>query len=146
MTNDQMPLAWIEFLSRFEWGHVVTLTSRFPYGPAEFKAEFEHRFIRRLAQMAQQRIGWFCVREPSASGLLHLHALLVGTQDLSTRHIERSWTAGFTRVTVVPNSAAGVESRRAMIRYVTKRFALTPDNFDLSREWRARGRYCGLVK
>jgi hypothetical protein len=132
MSNKQLRPAWNDFLGQVEWDHIATLTTRFEYQCAALDAEFQQRFIRRLAQLAQHRINWFSVLEEHVSGYPHMHVLLVGTSDLTIKQLQGAWTAGFTRIKVLPRAAAVRARYRAAIHYVTKRLVTNSDNFDIS--------------
>jgi hypothetical protein len=94
---------YASFIGPRDWKHMVTLTTGVPYSPEALRAEFESRFIRRLAARAQRRILWFWAMEPTHVHQLHLHGLLAGTGDLGIRRIETAWQAGFSRAKVVRN-------------------------------------------
>ena len=62
----------------------VTLTTRYALGRRQFSEAIEQRYVRRLARMAQHRIAWFAVFEPTMAGQWHSHLLLGGTQGTPT--------------------------------------------------------------
>jgi hypothetical protein len=95
--------AFANLLGPRDWKHLVTLTTRVPYSPDALRAEFEARFIRRLAARAQRRITWFWAMEPTHAAQMHLHALLGGTGDLSRHRIEAAWKAGFSKAKTLRN-------------------------------------------
>jgi hypothetical protein len=78
--------------------------------------------------MTQRRTAWFAAAEATYVGRPHLHVLLGGTAALSTKQIERAWSAGYSRMTVL-------RSPRDAVRYVVKRLGRYPDDYDLSRRW-----------
>ena len=125
--------AWADHLTRYEWSHFVTLTTRLAMTPEQLRREFVSSFVRRLARMAQGPVPWFYVVERSA-GMPHLHALLAGADDLSLEDVRRAWKHGFT-------DAERYDSKRGAAYYLTKEMArpgstdASPraDDYDVSR-------------
>ena len=131
--------AWADHLTRYEWSHFVTLTSRLSMTPDHLRREFVSGYVRRLARMAQGPVPWFYVVERSA-GMPHLHALLARTDDLSLEEIRRAWKLGFT-------DAERYDARRGAAYYLTKEMVdaetgASPgaDDYDLSRRLPPRAR------
>ena len=114
------------FLGRYAWAHYVTLTTRFPVSPAALRAEFD-RFVRRLERVAQGPVSWSYTTEGgSFAERVHAHALLGGTERVTTAAIERLWPSGNTRVQVYDPAGGAAE-------YVSKDVGREPDYHDISR-------------
>lgn len=100
--------AWGEWLGEaYLWHHFATFT--FVWGPGPERAVQElRRWIRKVERLAQGPVGCFYVAERGeATGQLHLHVLLVGTQRLSSHMLERSWRHGRSEVSVYDSHLAG---------------------------------------
>lgn len=125
--------AWAYYLTRYEWSHFVTLTTRLATTPEQLRREFVSGYVRRLARIAQGPVPWFYVVERSA-GMPHLHALLAGAGDLPLEEVRRAWKHGFT-------DAERYDSRRGAAFYLTKEMTgrgsidASPraDDYDVSR-------------
>jgi hypothetical protein len=79
------------------WTHYVTLT--FQYQPSKEEAVREYRgFVRRLEQRVQRRIYHYPILERGASGFLHIHCLIAGTESLPISAIQSAWRCGLTSV------------------------------------------------
>lgn len=125
--------AWADHLTRYQWSHFVTLTTRLTMTPDQLRREFVSGYVRRLARVAQGPVPWFYVVERGA-GMPHLHALLGGTEDLSLEEVRRAWRLGFT-------DAERYDAGRGAAYYLTKELvdqglpgeALRADDYDVSR-------------
>lgn len=120
--------AMAEHLSRYEWDHFVTLTTRNALAADGLMRAMKNRFLRCLARKAQKSLTWFYVVEGGEplGGHHHLHALVQGTGGLTTRAIERSWPLGFTRV-------VRYSQRRGAAWYVAMHLRNPAADWDLSR-------------
>lgn len=118
--------AWGEWLGPIPWSHFATLT--FAREPTiEGALRQYRRWIRRLEQRAQRKVYSFRVAERSGGGILHYHALILGTDALSAPAIQLAWSAG--RAQVSPYDAS-----RGAAYYVSKDVATSPDyDVDLPR-------------
>jgi hypothetical protein len=117
--------AWGDHLGRYEWDHVVTLTTPFPRSAAWLKDEFSRRYVRRLEKAAQGAVPWFWVAEEHGSRHLHVHALLWGTALLTTEYLRDGWSHGFTDVQRYDRS-------RGAARYLAKTIGGAHDSYDHS--------------
>ena len=131
--EQQLEQAWQEFLGGYVWHHAITLTTRWAYSPQAIGAQMEKRLVRTLALVAQRRVAWFYARDDRVGGHPHIHALLGGTNGLTTVQCQRAWKAGFSRAKVL--NAEILADSNAAVRYVVKNLGRCPDNFDLSRRW-----------
>ena len=119
---------WQAHLEASEWSHLVTLTTRFAYSADSLLRLFRERFVRRLTRMAQRSVIHFVVAGRTHDGREHLHALLMGTEGLSIRQLERAWPEGFTRIERFDPVKRGAA-------YVVKGLGDECDNYDVSRRW-----------
>ena len=129
VSERELVAAWSGWLGDSAWSHVGHLTTRASFSRRALEAEMQDRFIRRLAWFAGHRLAWFAAVEETHAGRLHLHVLLGGTAQLSTRRIAAAWKAGNTRITKLRNDPS------AAIEYVVKELGRFPDNYNLSRRW-----------
>jgi hypothetical protein len=118
--------AWGGFLSEYVWDHFATFTFATPTSGDAARLEFAHRYVRRLARVAQAGIAWALVVEGEESDHVHLHALLAGTRHLPTRELERAWKLGHTRVAIY-------DPQRGAATYLAKTLGQRGDNCELSR-------------
>ena len=109
------PVVWGEWLSEFSWDHFVTLTFRYPVSDEAATREVR-RWIRRLEQRAQGRIGRFLVFETDAGGDIHVHAHLEGTSKLAEGHVRSTWRSGISE-------ACPYDPNRGASHYVSKRMS-----------------------
>jgi hypothetical protein len=90
--------AWGRFLRGFHWDHFATLTYRAPVAVGRAERDVWMGWIRRLERIAQRRVSYFYVVEPTVSGWPHVHALVAGTADLRIDQLEGTWRAGYRRI------------------------------------------------
>ena len=86
-------LALAQWMRR-EWHHFVTLTTARSYSRQSLDKAFQSGFVRRVARVAQRKIGWWYVIEDSADFRPHVHALLWGTRALTAHQLRRAWPPG----------------------------------------------------
>lgn len=85
--------AWGAYLQGFVWHHMATLT--FGIAPSCDTADRAlQSWVRRLARNAQRQVACFYSIERSGSGFLHVHALTVGTSDLSIEQLKAGMAFG----------------------------------------------------
>lgn len=115
------------------WSHFATLTARSPMSDAALVRSFENKFIRQLNRLSGRQVDYFFAIERSADPSFggHIHALLHGTKELTTRAIRDQWMLGNTSVSVY-------DRERDAALYVSKGILLDPDNYDVSRRWPPR--------
>lgn len=90
--------AWGDFLSQFEWDYFATLTHRFDVSAIALKSTVENRFLRHLAQAAQQPVAWFYAIEHGQRVKPHAHALIGTERALPRGTIVRAWTFGIADI------------------------------------------------
>lgn len=115
--------AW---LSRCLWRHYATLTDDCGNSPASLLRQ-GLRFVRRLESRARGRVDYFLIVEGAGRDFPHLHALLLGTDSLTVREIERQWRLGVT-------SVRRFDPTRGAASYVAKELAhadFDPDLYDI---------------
>jgi len=128
-----MRAEWASFLRSVRWSHFVTLTVSEPVSVDRLRREFVAGFVRRLAQVAQRRLGWFYVIEPGADAQRHhVHALLAHTEPLRIPQLQRAWKLGITDI-------SAYDPQRGAAGYVSKYLAGNPDHYDVSRHPLPRG-------
>lgn len=121
----QIPGAWGDWLAgEFAWHHFVTLTFAFQPSPERAVRQFS-RWIRRLEQRAQRRVGWVRALERSPAGLLHLHVLTTNTADLAPAALEHAWPCG--RV-----DASIYDRTKGAAHYITKDFGARIVDYDVA--------------
>jgi hypothetical protein len=116
-----------EWLSRCVWRHYATLTDSYGNSPAGLLRQGQ-RFVRRLTSKAGCRVDYFLITEGASSGFPHLHALLLGTDSLTVREIQREWRLGLTCV-------RRYDPTRGAASYVAKELAhadFDPDLWEFS--------------
>lgn len=114
------------WLSRCDWRHYATLTDDYGNTPQSLLRQ-GRRFVRRLESRALQRVDYFLIVEGARRDFPHLHALLLGTDFLTVREIERAWRLGFT-------SVRRYDATRGAADYVVKELArvdFDPDLWDI---------------
>jgi len=114
------------WLSRCVWRHYATLTDDYGNSPASLLRQ-GRKFIRRLESMARRRVDYFLIVEGARCGFPHLHALLLGTDFLTVKEMERAWRLGFT-------SIRRYDPTRGAADYVAKELAhvdFDPDLWDI---------------
>ena len=79
-----------EFLRRFEWSHIATLTFERPKHPEQVMKDFRV-FVNDLEQRSQARVDWVAVIEDTRRGEAHIHALLNLRNDLACVEIGSAW-------------------------------------------------------
>jgi hypothetical protein len=104
--------SWGDWLDPRPWTHFGTFTFAYDASPAHVERQSK-RWLRRIEQRAQNKVGWFYVIERGAAGHLHLHALTSGTAHLDSSSIAAAWPAGRADVAVY-------EPTRGAAHYVTK--------------------------
>ena len=87
--------AWADYLRRFVWDYVVTLTFDRRCGRAGALAH-TRRWIQRTPK--QRRGHAFLVIERGAHGLWHSHLLIGGVGELTRPRLKREWGRGFVHV------------------------------------------------
>lgn len=119
--------AWAEYLDRHQWDHFITLTTASQYTAATLERRITRGYLRRLERVAQRRIDWFLVLEATHHAPhLHAHALVSGTKALSVATLQRHWSVGHSRVTIVrPGPELG--------SYLAKTLHTNPDSWSSSR-------------
>lgn len=91
--------AFGDFLDRYEWHHWATLTpSSVDCSPLTLTREFCNGFVRRVAWAARGPLGWFYSLERGGAGVYHLHAIISGTEHVSTRVVQSAWKIGHSRI------------------------------------------------
>lgn len=120
----RIPSVWGEWLARFTWHHVSVLTFAYQPSPEAAVRQFK-RWIRRLEQRAQCRVGWVFALERSPAGLLHLHVLTVDTAHLSGAALEDAWPCGRA-------DAAIYDATKGGAHYLTKDFGTRIVDYDLA--------------
>lgn len=115
--------AWVDHLRRLEWSHAFDLTTRYPSSPETLDREFA-RALRLLARAAQRPLRAFVAFERTTEGHWHAHALLGGTEGLSTSRMQATWRSGHSR-------ARTLKRPEAAIRYATKWAPRNADNYRL---------------
>lgn len=104
--------AWNQWIGRHPYHHRVTLTTMHPMGEQRLQTEFE-AFIRRVNSANRLGVWWVVVHEIGEVGRRHLHALIGGTDQLSSKIIQRQWPLGLTDVKRIDNPEAAID-------YITK--------------------------
>ena len=121
--------AWGEWLESLPWNHFATLTFKYDTSSDAAVREF-NRWVRRLEQRAQGRLGYFRVIEAGSGRLLYLHVLIGGTQGLGVSSVKASWQNGMSEVVVYkPHGGA--------TRYVCKGLETGEYDLRLPRTWTA---------
>jgi hypothetical protein len=115
--------AWGCWLGSKQWTHFGTLTLTHEGTAEALKRQFK-RWIRRLEQRSQGRVGWFVAIERSPGGLLHAHALVHGAA-LSVTDLRKAWPAG--RIDL-----REYDARLGAVYYVTKEMAGPIVDYDIS--------------
>lgn len=117
-----------DYLSGREWSHFVTLTTSRARSDESIVRAFTNRFIRALARHAQSPVAWFYAIERGRAFETnpHLHALLAGTEALTSSTISVAWPLGFTNVKLY-------DLARGAASYVTKSVLADMDSYDFSR-------------
>ena len=113
------------WLSSYVWRHYATLTDDWGNSPASLLREGQ-RFIRRLDSKARRRVDYFIIVEGANRGFPHLHALVLGTDSLTAREIQRQWRLGWSCV-------RRFDPARGAADYVAKELAYVdfdPDLYD----------------
>lgn len=115
--------AWGAHLHRFAWTHWLTLTPVLPECTGEpLWREFRLGFVRRLAWEARRPVQWVAAMERGQGGVLHIHALVGGTGELSLASVAGAWRQGV-------KSVDRFDANRRAAWYLSKTLHL-PD-----REW-----------
>ena len=126
--------AWLEFLQRFEWSHVGTLTTdRVELGRDEFAERFRNRYTRILARRAQRSLHWLAVVEGDrhADRRTHLHFAIGGTARITIRHMEAAWSLGHTKILRFDDALGGLS-------YLSKSLPDDTDGIIISRRLQPR--------
>jgi hypothetical protein len=125
--------SWSEFLWIHQWAHFATLTFRWACGMDAAHHAFLNRWVRSLTRAAQREVPYFFAIEVGRrGGRTHIHALVGGTERLSTRRISAAWTLGYSRVLVYDPTKGGA-------RYLTKEILADPECYAVSSSrWAAR--------
>jgi hypothetical protein len=121
--------AWTEFLHRYAWDHVGTLTTdRIELSRDAFARRFLNQYTRVLARRAQRALHWCAVVEgdPREDRRTHLHFVIGGTADLTIRHMEEAWSIGRSKILLFDDSRGG-------LAYLTKSLPVDGDSLILSR-------------
>jgi len=111
------------WLKSYAWRHYATLTDDCGNSAASLRRQGT-RFVRRLATKARRRVDYFLIVEGASRGFPHLHALLLGTDSLTQREIERQWRPGWSCV-------RRFDPARGAADYVTKELAYVDFDTDL---------------
>ena len=122
-------LGWTEFLQRYEWDHIGTLTTdRVELSRDAFARRFVNQYTRVLARRAQRALHWCAVVEgdPIEDRRTHLHFVIGGTADLTIRHMEAAWSLGQTKILLFDDTREGIS-------YLTKSLPLDSDGLIISR-------------
>ena len=120
-------------LMEADWSHFATLTTAEPMSEQRLVRQFNNRFVRQLARLAQGGIQYFyAIEHDRATGQFpHLHALLHGTASLTTSEVRAQWPFGQTDATPYDRALAAAA-------YVSKGILIDPDNYDVSPSWPPR--------
>ncbi len=121
--------AWKDFLQRYAWDHVGTLTTdRIELSRDAFTKRFVNQYIRVLARRAQRALHWCAVVEgdPIEDRRSHLHFVIGGTADLTVRHLEAAWSIGQSKILLFDDTRGG-------IAYLTKSLPVDSDALIISR-------------
>ena len=133
---------WGDWLSEFVWHHFVTLTFRpdKPEKPGQrVKRErsidaierlFKFGFVRRASWFTHRPLAWYAVIERGKGGLLHVHALMWGTDALTMDQFGSAWKAGLCDI-------ARYDWRLGAAHYVAKDIAAGAEWF-MSKRWPPR--------
>lgn len=120
---------WLQFLQRYEWSHLGTLTTdHVELSRDGFERQFLHRFTRILARRAQRPLHWFAVIEgdPHADRRTHLHFVIGGTSQVSIKQMEAAWSLGQSKILRFDETRGG-------LRYLTKTIREGTDAVLISR-------------
>lgn len=121
--------AWTEFLQRYEWNHVGTLTTeQIELSCDAFTRQFLNRYTRVLARRAQHALHWCAVVEGDLieDRRTHLHFVIGGTADLTIRQMEAAWPMGRSKILLFDDTLGG-------LAYLTKSLPLDSDGLIISR-------------
>jgi hypothetical protein len=121
--------AWTDFLQRYAWDHVGTLTTdRFELSRDAFARRFLNQYTRVLARRAQRALHWCAVVEgdPIEDCRTHLHFVIGGTADLTIRHMEAAWSLGQSKILLFDDTRGG-------LAYLTKSLPADSDGLIISR-------------
>jgi len=124
--------AWTEFLERYEWNHVGTLTTdRIELSQRAFQRRFLDQYTRVLARRAQRALHWCAVVEgdPIKDRRTHLHFVIGGTAGLTIRHMEAAWSLGQSKILLFDDTRGG-------LAYLTKSLPVDSDGLIISRRLR----------
>src|SRR5437870_5187396 len=111
--NSTLLIAITSFFGNRVWDHFGTFTTVKPSSILVLRRAFD-RFARVLALICQRRICFVAAIEPSRDQLiLHVHALLSGTEQVGTDRISRLWKSGNAQV-------KHFEPGRRTIQYLAK--------------------------
>jgi hypothetical protein len=91
--------AYGAYFADFQWDHWCTLTSANRLRGDALANAFS-TLVRSVNGRVQRSIPWLYVLEPHASGSLHLHAFLYGTEGLPVDWIRQCWKPGTATVEV----------------------------------------------
>jgi hypothetical protein len=121
--------AWTDFLQRYSWDHVGTLTTdRIELSRDAFARRFLNQYTRVLARRAQRALHWCAVIEgdPTEDRRTHLHFVIGGTADLTIRHMEAAWSLGQSKILLFDDTRGG-------LAYLTKSLPADSDGLIISR-------------
>lgn len=90
--------AWREFLNRFRWDYFITATNRRSVAPRDFERLLTDRYLRRLAQAAQQPVAWVYGVEHGPHTRTHAHLLIATADRLPSRSVKSAWSFGIVDV------------------------------------------------
>lgn len=92
----ELTQAWGDFLRRYRWTHVATLTFKNPTGIEGAWKAF-HVWKRELARWSQGKVFWFAAIERTSGSMVHIHAL-IQVDGLSPGQLKKAWRKGYSKV------------------------------------------------
>lgn len=124
---DSLPVVvsgWGDYLRGFAWAHFATFTSEWRKSPTTLLRDVR-AYVRSVERIVQHRVGWFAAVEEDDAGWGHVHALISGTERLTTDRLAQQWRSGFARVRCYDPSRRGAH-------YVVKQIELHTHDWE---EW-----------
>ena len=116
MHNQPLSSTYANWLTEMPWDHVAHLTFKFSPVTIDFAFLRLENWSNGLAKFTQGPIQWVAFPERTNIEVVHLHALLMGTEGLNTKIMRERWRRrnGFAKI-VSYRVGVGIES------YITKR-------------------------
>ena len=104
----QLKGAWTDWMATLPWHHYLDLT----FDQFVSTDTAEKRFLsfrRHLGRLTDGCIDFFgAVARGPAGDRIHVHVVLWGTNQLTTREIHNAWRPGYDRVAVYDDTKGGV--------------------------------------